>query len=101
MSEKKIGSLFAGFIAAYLTVFYVFYRFDPRFVVPLVPFFSMIGGYAIARLWGRHTAVALCIFLSVPLMVALRLSYLAVQGDTREHARSWVLEHLSPSDHVL
>jgi hypothetical protein len=77
------------------------FRFDPRFILPLVPLFALIAGYSVARLWDRRFAALFCILLCVPLISALRLSYLAVLGDTREGAREWVLQNLGSNDRVL
>ena len=99
--EKRVGALIAGFFILYAAIFYLFFRIESRFFLPLVPFLSLSGGYAIAQLWSRRSAVVLFILLSVPLFAAVRFSYLAAQGDTRLHAREWVLEHLTPGDRVL
>ena len=99
--EKKAAVLIAGFYAVYVAVFYIFFRFESRFVLPLVPFLALLGGYAVARLWNRRLTAFVCIVLVVPLFNAVRLSYLAMDGDTREHARQWVLAHLAPSDRIL
>lgn len=98
---KRVGILIAGFFAIYTAIFYIFFYIESRFVVPLIPFLSILGGYAIARLWNRRSTVFLCILLIIPGVVAIRLSYLALQGDTREHAREWVTLNLESSDRVL
>jgi len=101
LSAKRIGTLIAAFFAVYVAAFYVLFYFEGRFVVPLVPFLSILGGYAISRLWGRRFAAFVCILLVIPLPVAGRLSYLSMQSDTRALAREWVLENLKPNDRVL
>ncbi len=100
-SERKVATLVATFFMIYVAVFYLFFRFEPRFIVPIIPFLALLGGYGTSRLWNYRTVVVLCIFLCIPMIIALRLSYLATQSDTRTHARAWILQHLTPSDRVL
>ena len=100
-SEKKTGILIAAFFTAYLGVFYIFFRFDARFILPLVPFLALLGGDAVARVWNPRTGSTLVIALLIPLAIAVRFSFLAFEGDTRAAARDWALTHLKPSDRVL
>ena len=99
--NRKVFMLIAGWFLIYATIFYIVFRFDPRFALPLIPFYALAGGYAIERLWGKRTAVALALVLLIPLVVALRVEQLALRGDTREIARTWALENLKPADKVL
>jgi hypothetical protein len=85
----------------YFAVFYIVFRFDPRFLTPLIPLLAIVGGYTIDRAWNRSAAAFIIIVLLIPFCGAVRLSYLATQSDTRERAREWVLQNLSPSDKVL
>ncbi|MBI2612512.1 glycosyltransferase family 39 protein [Candidatus Kaiserbacteria bacterium] len=99
--ERQVFFFVLGFFFLYVAVFYTFFRFDARFLLPLLPLYALLGGYIISRLWNRSTALLMCIVLLVPLAASARLAYLSFQGDTREHAREWVLENLGPNDRVL
>ena len=98
---RRTGIFLGAWILLYVGVFYMFFRFDARFLLPLIPLCALAGGYAVAQLWNKRTGVVLCILLSIPLAGAMRLSYLAAQSDTRAHAREWALAHLTPNDRVL
>lgn len=98
---RRLAALVAGWTLFYIALFYILFRFDARFLVPLLPLFALAGGYAIEKIWSRRTALVLLVILLFPLVNAARVSYLALQGDTRAHARTWVLEHLSPGDKIL
>ncbi len=99
---KRFGILVAAWSIAYATVFYLLFRFDPRFLTPLIPLFALCAGYTVAQVWvNRMASILVLILLLVPTAAAIRLSYLAIQGDTREHAREWVLANLSPQDKVM
>ncbi|MBI4068421.1 glycosyltransferase family 39 protein [Candidatus Kaiserbacteria bacterium] len=99
--ERKAFFFVSGFFLLYVGVFYTLFRFDARFLLPLLPLYALLGGYVISRLWNRSSALLICIVLLVPLAASVRLAYLSFQGDTREHARAWVLDNLGPSDHIL
>lgn len=98
---QRLVALMAAWFLFYVAIFYFLFRFDARFLVPLLPLFALAGGYAVSRLWNRKTMIPILIVLLLPLLVSLQLSYLAFSGDTRDYARSWVLEHLSAEDKIL
>lgn len=100
-SYRRLSALFALWTLFYIAVFYFLFRFDARFLLPLLPLFALAGGYAIAQMWNQRTKIFILIMLMLPLGVALPVSFLSMQGDTRDHARSWVLEHLTAEDKIL
>ncbi|MBI2610936.1 glycosyltransferase family 39 protein [Candidatus Kaiserbacteria bacterium] len=99
--ERTVFFFVLGFFLVYVATFYVLFRLDARFLLPLVPLYALSGGYVLSRLWNRRTALLICIVLLIPLAASARIAYLAFQSDTREHAREWVLEQLGSSDHIL
>src|SRR3989344_5580083 len=101
MTHRRLTALIAGWSLFYIAVFYFLFRFDARFLVPLLPLFALVGGYAVARVWSRRTMVPILIALALPLCVAFQVSFLALQSDTRDHAREWVLAHLTSDDKLL
>jgi hypothetical protein len=100
-SYRRLAALITLWTLFYIAVFYFLFRFDARFLVPLLPFFALVGGYAVTRLWNERTKFFLLIPLALPLIAALQVSSLAAQGDTRAHAREWVLTHLADKDKIL
>ncbi len=101
LTRRRLTTLIVGWTLFYMAVFYILFRFDARFLVPLLPLFALLGGFGIASIWNRKTIVPILIVLVLPLVVSIRVSYLAWEGDTREHVREWVLENLAPSDKLL
>ncbi len=99
--RRQLAGFISAWSLAYVFIFYFLFRFDPRFLVPLLPIFAIAGGYCILRLSSRRATAVILIVLLIPLLGALRLSHLALRGDTREMARAWVLSHLAPSDKIL
>lgn len=92
-----------GFFLSYVLIFYFFFRFEPRFMLPLIPLYALLGGYAFARLKDlhRYAIILLSLILVIPFAASMQFSSLAYTNDTRALAREWVQEHLAPSDKVL
>lgn len=97
----RAAAFLVGWLLICVEIFYLFFRFDGRFLAPIVPLLALIGGYCVMRLWQTKLKIVVCILLFVPLAATLRLDYLFVQGDTLTHAQHWVEQHLGPSDKVL
>ena len=97
----RAAALIALWSLAYIATLYALFRFEARFMLPLVPFYALAGGYALSLVWSRRTAVIVCVVLLVPLAASLRVAELAVRNDTRSLAREWVLASLGPEDRVL
>ncbi|MBI4093736.1 glycosyltransferase family 39 protein [Candidatus Kaiserbacteria bacterium] len=101
VAYKRLAILIATWTLFYTATFYFLFRFDARFLVPLLPLFALVGGYAISRFWSRYTMLPILVVLLLPLGVSARLAFLASEGDTRAHAREWVAEHLTREDKIL
>ncbi len=99
--RRRLATLVTAWTLLYIAIFYTVFRFDARFLLPLVPVCALLAGYAVARVWNRTSAALILLVLLVPIGGAMRLSSLALQGDTREAAREWILEHLTPDDKIL
>ncbi|HVU80061.1 MAG TPA: hypothetical protein VHD37_01720, partial [Candidatus Paceibacterota bacterium] len=92
----------AAFFFSYAAAFYFFFRLEARFMLPLVIFYALAGGYAFGHFSRRKAALAvLCALLLIPLGSSLRLAALELQGDTRANARAWALEHIPQGGKVL
>ena len=100
-------------LAGWLLFWFVFYtgtfafmfRLEPRFFVPLISLYALLGGYAVADFvpkWRTSlpSFLALALML-IPLSASVRLSELAYRGDTRDLARTWTMDHLTSSDKIL
>lgn len=72
------------------------FRFEARFLLPLIPLIAALAGLAFSRIRTRVSipAAVLIVFLSA------RLAMLAWGGDTREQARAWVEAHILEKSHI-
>lgn len=101
-ARPRLIAFFALWMLLYAFVFYAVFRFEPRFMLPLVGIYALIGGYAVTRMGKRPLgALAACLLLVAPLAASARLASLAYADDTRAEARAFVLKELSPDDKVI
>jgi len=93
---KRFFCLSACFAYLYALLFLIFFRYEARFFLPLIPLFSALAGLAFSRIRMRVSipAALLIIFLSA------RLALLAWGGDTRELARAWVDGHIPEKSRI-
>lgn len=96
MQRRFFGFALAS-VYAYALVFLVLFRFEARFFLPLLPLLAALAGFAFSRFRLRISVpVALLI-----LVIATRLAFLAVGGDTREAARQFVENNLSADARIV
>ncbi|HWB33896.1 MAG TPA: glycosyltransferase family 39 protein [Candidatus Paceibacterota bacterium] len=100
--NRRWFAFLISFFIFYALLFYCLAIFEPRFLLPLVPLYALLGGYAWSAVRGRRPiAILMALLLLVPLASSLRLAALAYEGDTRQLALQWELSTLSPSDKIL
>src|SRR3989344_5280793 len=97
------------FIVVYSIVFYIFFRFESRFLLPVLPILAIFGGYAASILLGFANSKSakglissafLAVLFILPIVVSVRVGELSFIGDTRVLAREWIFNHL-PEGKVL
>ena len=93
---KRFFCLSVCFAYAYSLLFLIMFRFEARFLLPLIPLIAALAGLAFSRIRTRVSipAAVLIVFLSA------RLAMLAWGGDTREQARAWVEAHILEKSHI-
>ncbi len=87
-----LGLLFAGFyvknlfwpvflfIYSYSAIFYLFFRYEHRFTLPLFPLLAIMAAYGFMEIYkrisGRILAIVFMLILALPLIFSLRLTFL-------------------------
>ena len=99
-TRRRLALFFALTIYSYSVVFYIFFRFETRFLLPLIPLAALLAGVAMVQLL-KIPVRFLAIALLIPLLSATALGTLAFNGDTRSRARTFVLETFGPGDRIL
>ena len=98
---RRMGAFVTIWSLLYAFIFYILFRFEPRFLLPMMPILAIAGGYCVLRLWRGSARLFILMLFVIPLVSAAWFSFLALQGDTREEARAWVLENVDSSDKVM
>ncbi|KKT60461.1 MAG: hypothetical protein UX43_C0001G0091 [Candidatus Giovannonibacteria bacterium GW2011_GWB1_46_20] len=104
-NNRRIFWTFAAFIYSYSIIFYLVFRFEPRFFMGLLPFYAILAGYGFYEIQKMlPSPVPQKIFLLVlliPLAFVLRLDWLAIQNDSRTLAREWAEENLPSGTKIM
>ena len=94
------------FLSVYSFVFYFAFRFEDRFLTPILPMIAILAGFGFVQLFRRlPTGQAgwkfSVILLVLPLIFSLRLGYLAYQNDSRANLRNWIEKNIPEGSKVL
>lgn len=93
------------FIYTYSAIFYLFFRYEHRFTIPLFPLLAILAAYGFyecyQRISNRVIAVSLILILAMPLILSLRLGYLFYSDDSRIHAREWIEKNIPQNSKIL
>ena len=102
--KSRFGYIALAFLVAYLSALFWFFRFESRFLLPVVIMLSLSAGYIVVlveRLHKKGVMTALIVLSAVPLVSALQFSHLVLQNDTRTEARNWIETHVPSGAKVL
>lgn len=94
-----------SFIIFYNTIFYIFFRFEYRFLLPLILFLTIGAGIGIKeireKIQGKKSLAIIIILLILPLSFTLRLSYLGYVNDSRIKAKEWLNANAEAGDKII
>src|SRR3989338_3768688 len=65
LKNRKIFWLFSLFIIAYSMLFYLLFRFEDRFLTPLIPMIAILAGFGFMRLFSRWRGFFFLLFFSL------------------------------------
>ncbi len=96
----------AFFLYTYSAIFYLFFRYEHRFALPLFPLLAIMSAYGAGEFYKRASGnrilvVFLIAVLAIPAVFSVRLSYLLYQNDSRNHLIEWVKSNLSAGSKIL
>ena len=106
--QRKIFWPFLIFILAYSYIFNFAFRFEDRFLSPLLPLICILAGFGLWKFFNYLyrfekliAAAIVAVFIILPSIFSLRLGYLAYAGDSRENMRAWIEEGLPPDAKII
>ena len=88
-----------AFVVFYAVIFYLGFRFEERFMLPLIPILSLAAGYGGASIlnYAAKNKLALAvilIILLIPIAASIKLAWLKYHDDNRIQARQWIEKHI-------
>jgi hypothetical protein len=98
IKNKRLGLTFGAFIYFYSIVYYILFRYESRFLLPILPLIYSIAGYAFISVIRNKYYLFL---LAIPLCASIMLSYLALHNDSRIHAIDWVYENTDKKEKII
>ena len=103
--QKNLFWPFLIFFYGYAGIFYWFFRYEHRFLLPLVPFLAILAGFAFSHAKNsfnnKFITGALLVLFLLPFNASLRLSYLAYHDDSRALLRDWTLANVPVGSKIL
>jgi len=103
--SRNVFWTFAAFIYAYSIIFYLVFRFEPRFFMGLLPFYVILAGYGFWEsqklISNRILANVFALILLVPLIFTLRLDWLAIKNDSRTLALTWAEANIPARSKIM
>ncbi|QQG42853.1 MAG: hypothetical protein HYW15_01445 [Candidatus Giovannonibacteria bacterium] len=102
---RNVFWTFFIFIYSYSVIFYLIFRFEPRFFMGILPLFIILAGYGFYEIQKRISSAALSklfmLLLLLPLIFVLQLGRLALKNDSRALARSWAEKNLRAGTKII
>ncbi len=96
---------FFAFIYAYSVIFYLVFRFEPRFFMGLLPLYVILAGYGfweIQKLLPQKVLSKIfLLLLLIPLSLALRLGQLSLKNDSRTFALKWAEDNIPAGSKIM
>ncbi len=109
--NKRLGALFVSFIFVYSMIFYILFRFEQRFAIPIFPIFFILAGIGISECWKKISilskmkcsffSLAIFILLLIPILSSIQISSLLIRNDTRLQAREWVFRNIPEGSRII
>ena len=95
-----------AFIIFYAVIFYLGFRFEERFMLPLIPILSLAAGYGSASIlnYAVKNKLALAVILmilSIPIAASIKLAWLKYRDDNRIQARRWIEYNIAPNAKII
>lgn len=105
--NKKYREYFyflGAFLILYSMAFYIGFRFEERFMAPIIPILALIAGYGFVALFSianRITQTICFIFLMFTIAASAKLAWLKYFNDNRIQARHWIEQNIPPNTKII
>ncbi|MCD6283904.1 hypothetical protein J7J12_01470, partial [bacterium] len=108
--KKRHLIIFSAFFLLYITVLYLFFHNEPRYIILIVPWLCILAGYSVYILISqiaKRNLSSLLIFLVLflifcyPIAVSIKYGKLLTQKDTRILAKEWIEKNIHPESKIV
>lgn len=101
--RSRTAFVLAVFVYTYAILFYFMFRFESRFLLPILPVIYVVAGYGTYTLWQRNNVgkFAVLALLLIPFAASLQLGKLALKNDSRVLAVKWAENNIARNDKVI
>ncbi|TSC77212.1 MAG: glycosyl transferase family protein [Parcubacteria group bacterium Gr01-1014_31] len=107
-ASRRAFALLTVMPFAYLTVLYLIFHDEVRYLLLILPLLSVVAGFGLSELYGRAKAFAqssalslLALVFAFPLAVSGKYLWLLTQPDTRQQAVAWVQDNIPAGTRVV
>ena len=95
-----------AFVVLYAVTFYLGFRFEERFMLPVIPILSLAAGYGGASIFNyaaknKLALAVILIILSIPIAASTKLAWLKYRDDNRIQARRWIEYNIVPNTKII
>lgn len=103
--KEKFFLSSAIFITLYSMIFYYFFRFEQRFLLPVLLFLLIGAGFGakeLLKIFPRKIGNSLLIgLLLIMVIISVRLSTLGFVNDSRVHAKNWLKDNSAQNEKII
>ncbi len=102
--NKKIFSAIFLFIFFYISILYLFFHHEPRYILLILPMFCLLGGFGLSFITEKLNKKCLVLLAFViffyPFILGLKYDFLLLKKDNRVLAKEWVENNLNSKDKI-
>jgi hypothetical protein len=96
--RQKWALIFFVAVILYSFAFYLFFRFENRFFVPMMPILAIYSAFPVKILFEKFGHVSTAVFLLLmvlPIMSSVKLASLLFLGDARSQSIEWLQNNIN------
>jgi 4-amino-4-deoxy-L-arabinose transferase-like glycosyltransferase len=108
--SKKIWLVFSLWPVLYITVLYLFFHHEARYLILIIPWLAFLAAYGFYSFFNKLSATIgsrtiagaiLSLVFLYPLFIAVQYDYLLSQKDTRLLAKEWIEKNIPAGSKII
>lgn len=102
--NKKIFYISSFFIFLYISVLYLFFHHEPRYIIIILPLLCLFSGFALdfitEKLSRKYYFLVVILFFLYPFILDVKYDTLLLKKDNRVLAKEWIENNLNPKSKI-